>query len=320
MAKKIRPFHYGFYFFERILVSLFIFISRILPLKFIYPLSEFIGTMISPFLFSHRRRVMGNLDLAFGSEKNRKEKLEIYRNFNINMVKNFLEMISSLHNRKQRELINSIQIVGKENLDASLQKGKGVIAVSAHLGNFTILGLKLMNNGYCFRNVVRGFTDPLRKHVYEKYRMKQGQSFIFTRTSNQALKNIIQALRNNEVVFIITDENKRHGGVFVNFFNRLASTNPGPAIIHLRTGAEMVPMFLIRKPDNTHMLIIEPPLNFNCQGNRQVCVKEITSLITQKIEDYIRKYPSQWMWNHRRWHTRPREEKDQGDNPIYRKY
>jgi len=320
MAKKSGFIIYILYFFERIFLAFCIFLTRILPIKYIYSLAEFLGGIGSRFLFKHRRRVMENLNLAFSTEKNWRRKLEIYRNFNINFAKNSLEMLYSANNSRQKNLIQSIHIVGQENLDRSLQKGKGVIAIGGHFGSFGIIGLKMKDAGYRFHTVARAFTDPLRKKMYEKYRMQQGQSFIYTRTSTQALKRIIQVLRKNEIVFLISDENKRHGGVFVNFFNHQASTNPGPALLHLRTGADIIPIFLFRNQDNTHKLIIEPPLKISYRKNYKDNVEEITRVISQKIEEYIRKYPSQWMWTQRRWRTRPPEEKAQGTNLTYRKY
>lgn len=283
-------------------------------------MAEFVGT-VSSFLFPvHRRRVMGNLDLAFGDERTKKEKIEIYRNFNINFVKNFFEMAASFNRRNQQPLSNAIRILGQEHLDASLQKGKGAIAIGGHFGNFTIMGFKMKSAGYRFHTVVRAFGDPFREKMYEHYRAKQGQLFIPSRPPKEALKRILQALKKNETVFLITDENKRHGGVFVDFFHRPASTASGPAVLHLRTGADLLPMFLLRNQDNTHQLIIEPPLNIPDTKDRKAEVEEIMQLITKKIEEYVRKYPSQWMWTQRRWRTRPPEEKAKGIEPGYKDY
>lgn len=320
MTKRIRLKDYILYFLERLFLGFFIFLTTFIPIKYFYPLAEFIG-FIGSYLFPRQRsRVIGNLNLAFGREKSIKEQSAIYRDFTINEVKNFFEMLSSVNKKNKQYLNNSIQILGGGNLKASLGKGKGVIAVGSHLGNFTLIGMKLKEAGYNFNTVVRGFTDPLRKNLYEKYRSMQDQSFIYTRTSRDALKNILQVLRKNEIILLITDENRRRGGVFVNFFNKKASTSPGPAVIHLRTGADILPIFLLRNHDNTHTLIIEPPLTIPHKGDHDKDVEEITQLITQRVEEYVRKYPAQWMWTQRRWRTRPPEEKAMEVNPAYRDY
>ena len=260
---------------------------------------------------------MKNLDLAFGTDKSKKQKKEIYRAVTVNFVINFLEGVSGLYDKNKDHLIKSIHVIGQENLDASLRKGKGVIAVSGHIGNFGIIGIKMKAAGYRFHTVVRGLSNPYRNKIYSYYYNILDQHFIYSRPYREAIKNILSALRKNEIILLITDENKRHSGVFVDFFNHLASTASGPAVIHLRTGADIVPMFMVRNQDNTHTLIIEPALEISYTENRKANIVKITQLVTRKIEDHIRKYPSQWLWSNRRWRTRPPEEES---HQVYQNY
>ncbi|HPD60289.1 MAG TPA: hypothetical protein PKV48_00810 [Thermodesulfobacteriota bacterium] len=309
------------YFFERLFLAFFIFFTRFIPIKYFYPVTAGIGkigAMLSP---SYRKRVVGNLNLAFGKEKKPREKMALYRESTVNTIKNYFEMFASVNPLNRNYLYRVIQVEGKENLEASLKKGKGVIAIGGHLGSFSLVGIKLQEQGFPFHTVARGFTDPLRKNAYEKYRRKQGQPFIYTRTSREAFNITLQLLKKNEIIFLMTDQNRRFGGVFVNFFNHPASTTPGPALLHLRTGADIIPIVLLRNPDNTHKLIIEPPLLFSYTGSNKEDVKEITQVITRKIEEYVCKYPTQWMWTNRRWRTRPPEERAKGKtDPAYRYY
>jgi len=319
---KVEVKDYILYFFERIFLAVFVFLTRFIPIKYFYPLATLIGK-IGSFIFPpYKRRVLGNLELAFGPEKTAKEKIAIFREAGINMIKNYFEMLAAVNPKNRSYLIQTIQVEGKENLEASLKKGNGVIAIGGHLGSFTLIGIKMQAEGFDFHTIARGITDPLRKNVYEKYRRQQGQPFIYTRTSREAFNLTLQALKKNGIVFLIVDENRRYGGVFVNFFNRLASTTPGPALLHLRTGADIIPLILLRNPDNTHRLIIEPPLNpIATEGNQEEKVRSITQLITHKIEEYVRCYPAQWLWTNRRWRTRPSEEKAKGKtDPAYRYY
>jgi KDO2-lipid IV(A) lauroyltransferase len=309
------------YFFERLFLAGFIFFTRFLPIKYLYLVAAGlgkIGAVLSP---SYRQRVLGNLTLAFGKEKKTKEKMALYRESTVNTIKNYFEMLAVINDLNKRYLNSAIQVEGRENLEASLKKGKGVIAIGGHFGSFSLVGIKMQEQGFPFYTVARGITDPLRRNVYEKYRRKQGQPFIYTRTSREAFNMTLQILKKNEIIFLITDENRRLGGAFVNFFNRPASTTPGPALLHLRTGADIIPIILLRNPDNTHKLIIEPSLLFSYRGNHEEDVQEITQVITQKIEEYVCKYPTQWTWTNRRWRTRPSAEKAKGKaDPAYRRY
>jgi Kdo2-lipid IVA lauroyltransferase/acyltransferase len=320
MARPPRASAFILYFFERLFSAAFILVGRVVALRHFYPFAELVGTAgVSLFPF-HRRRVMGNLQLAFGGEKTSAEKHAIFRESTINFLKNSFEMLYSANRNRQRELLDSIRIKGREHLDCALKNGKGVIAVSGHFGNFGIVGLKLKDAGYGFHTVARAFSDPLRKTMYTKYRIRQGQSFIYTRTAQEAVKGMLKALRRNETIFLITDENVRHGGVFVKFFDRLASTSSAPAVLHLRTGADILPVFLLRNQDNTQTLLIEPPLGDVSSEGTVLDADALTQRIAQRLEEYVREHPSQWMWTHRRWRTRPEEEKAQGIDESYRRY
>ena len=320
MAKKTGLLDYLFYSCERFFSCSFVLLAQVMPLKCFYPVAELLGTLTSLLIPRHRRRVVGNLNLAFGDEKTKDEKLAIHRAFNAHLVKCYFEMLCSTDRARQSTLLGFVQIVGQDHLDRCLQKGKGVIGIGGHLGNFTIMGLKMNEAGYRFHTVVRSSVDPLRNRMYERFRMQQIQPFIYTHRSKPATTEIIRALRSNEIVFLIADENERSGGVFVNFFNRTASTTPGPAILHLRTGADIVPIVFFRNQDNTHKIIIDPPLALSSKGTRKENIEEITKAVTQKIEEHVRKYPSQWMWTHRRWRTRPPDEKARGIDLAYEQY
>ena len=318
MSKKNNTIKYFLlYLFERTSLFLLTTIVRIIPIKFLYNLLKKTGVAGSYVLFSHRRRIMKNLDLAFGSEKSKKQKKEIYRAVTANFVISFFEAFSSLYNRNKQYLIKSTRIVGQENLDASLRKGKGVIAVSGHIGSFGIMGVKMKAAGYRFYAVIRGLSNPYTQKRYSYYCNLQDQRFIFSRPYKEAIKSILRALRKNEIVLLVTDENRRHGGVFVDFFNHPAATAVGSATLQLRTGADIVPMFMVRNQDNTHTLVIEPALEIAYTENRKADIVEITQLITKRIENHIRRHPSQWSWSNRRWRTRPPEEQFQ---EIYRNY
>jgi len=133
------------------------------------------------------------------------------------------------------------------------------------------------------------------------FRDLSGQKSISTQPWRECLKKMLNCLRNNQIICLITDENKRHGGVKVDFFGQNSPTAMGPAVFSLRTGAAIVPMFIIRQNDDTHKLIIEPPLEFNLTGNQAEDIRHITSTFTERIEWYIKTYPTQWFWLHRRW-------------------
>jgi KDO2-lipid IV(A) lauroyltransferase len=111
----------------------------------------------------------------------------------------------------------------------------------------------------------------------------------------------MSSLRNNEIVCLLADENKKDSETVVEFFGHPAPTAIGPAVLSLRTGALIVPIFIVRHADLTHTIFIEPHLTPVLTGNISEDIFTITTAYTKVIEHYVRKYPDQWFWVNRRW-------------------
>jgi len=125
----------------------------------------------------------------------------------------------------------------------------------------------------------------------------------------QAAKPILRALRDNEMVALLIDQNVlRSQGVFVDFFGLPAATTPALAAFHLRSGSPLVPVFCYPNPDLSYRVKIGPPLEVACSGEWSRDVLQITALCTKMIEAEIRDNPGQWFWFHNRWKTRPEGE------------
>ena len=129
-----------------------------------------------------------------------------------------------------------------------------------------------------------------------------------------ASRDILKALRNNETVGILMDQNTvREEGVFADFFGIPAATTPAVATFALRTGAAVIPGFLIwDEALQKHRLRFDPPLKLIQTGDRARDILENTRMFNRVLEGYVRKNPDQWLWIHRRWKTRP-----EGNAPLY---
>jgi KDO2-lipid IV(A) lauroyltransferase len=120
------------------------------------------------------------------------------------------------------------------------------------------------------------------------------------------VNNSIRVLRDNQLLFIPLDQNfGSGGGVFVDFFGEKAATATGPMIFHRRTGAPIVPMFIIREEGDVYRIIVEPPIVLKDLEDEQESLLVNTQKITNIIERYVRQYPQEWGWMHRRWKSRP---------------
>lgn len=256
------------------------------------------------FVIQQKRIARESLKIAFGKEKSDLEIQQIAKNCFKNLGKGMIELIYFMEHPKM--ISENVVFEGKEHLDAAFREGKGVVAISAHFGSFPLMLLRCAQEGYKTNAIIR----PARDEIIEKYflsqRSKLGLNTVYSHPRKQCVDTSIRVLRQNELLFIPLDQNfGSGGGVFVEFFGQKAATATGPVIFARRTGAPLLPMFIIRQPDDTHKIIIESPLQVEERETDQETIEHNTARITALIERYVRKYPQEWGWMHRRWKSRP---------------
>ena len=188
-----------------------------------------------------------------------------------------------------------VAVEGEEHLARALAKGKGVVALSAHLGNFAMIGARVAAAGYPFSVVVKQPRDSRLANLIDEYRARVGIKTISARPRRETARRILRALRQNEIVLLIADEFKS-AGVRVEFFGRSALAPRGPATLALRTGAAVVPMFVTRGEKDQLTLRIGPEIDLARTENPQQDVGTNTALFTRHLEEMIRRYPDQWNW------------------------
>jgi Kdo2-lipid IVA lauroyltransferase/acyltransferase len=193
---------------------------------------------------------------------------------------------------------------GLENYLEGLRRGRGVIFMTAHFGAWELSSFAHAVHGYPLKFVVRPIDNPRVEKLISAYRTSSGNVPIQRRS---AARDIIKALRNNEAVGILFDQNTiRSEGVFAEFFGVPAATTPAIAKLALQTGAAVVPGFLIWEERlGKHRLRLDAPVELIETGDLEFDVLENTKRFNKILEGYVRKYPDQWLWIHRRWKTRP---------------
>lgn len=195
----------------------------------------------------------------------------------------------------REELCAQITIEGEEHLRAALARDKGVIALGAHLGNFTLIGPRLAAAGYPFSVVVKLPRDPRFAELQNGYRTRVGVTTISARPRRETVRQILKTLRVNGVVLLIADEFKS-GGVEVSFLGRRVPAPRGPVTIALRTGAAVVPMFMVRGTGGHHTLIIRPEIELTKTADSQQDLVTNAGRFAQELELMVRRYPEQWNW------------------------
>lgn len=278
-------------------------IARVIPAGCLYAFAKNIAALAYVFAVKQKRIALDSLNIAFGKEKSRQEIEGIARDCFMYMAKSAVELMFFFN--KPRVLRERVQIQGRQNLDKALTAGKGVILVSAHFGNFPLLLGKLAVEGYKAAGIMRPMRDARVEKIFLKKRKKFGVKTIYSQPRNECVNNTIAALRNNELVFIPIDQNFGTGGVFVNFFGEKAATATGPVVLAQRTKAALIPCFILRQPDDRQRIIFEPELELIEGKDAQDTISINIQRLTDIIESYIRKYPAEWGWIHRRWKSKP---------------
>lgn len=196
-----------------------------------------------------------------------------------------------------------IDVEGREHLDRVMATAGRALAITAHLGNWELLSRVPRLTSYPISIVVRPLDARWLDPIVQRARRAGGVDVIEKR---HAARPVLEALRRGHVVALLLDQNaSRREGVFVPFFGRLANTSRSAAVLSLRTGAPLVPVFIRREPGGRHRITIRPPVSRPDAAAGEEAIVELTRRCTEAIELAIRETPEQWLWIHDRWRTRP---------------
>ncbi|MGE5197371.1 MAG: lysophospholipid acyltransferase family protein [Deltaproteobacteria bacterium] len=278
-------------------------VIKFIPARYIYDFAENMGSLAYRFAVKQRNIAMESLSIAFEGQKTRQQMEQIARDCFILMAKSGTELIF-LMDRPQL-LKQKVAIRGKEHLERAISQGKGVILVSAHFGNFPLLLARLSVDGYKVAGIMRNMRDARVEKIFRAKRERFKIKTIYSQPRKVCVETTIKLLRGNGIVFIPIDQNFGSGGVFVDFFGRKAATATGPVVLAQRTGASIIPCFIIRQRDNAHEIIFEPALDLKKAQTPEEIVAVNIQELTCIIESYIRRYPAEWGWIHKRWKSRP---------------
>ena len=257
-------------------------IVRIIPESSAYDFARLVGR--TAFVLAGRQRIIAidSLTLAFGNQKSKEEIKQIAFDCFETMAKIAIEFM--LFTERTILVDQYVTVEGIENLDKALAKGKGVIALSAHFGNFPLMLTKLSMDGYRTTAILRYMRDPWVNQYFHSRRESLGVGSIYTQPRRQCVEKSLEVLRNNQILFIQLDQNFGTGGVFVDFFGRQAATAKGPIIFALRTKAPIIPMFIYREKGNVQKVVIEPEVEILQGKDPEETIKINAAKLTQIIE------------------------------------
>jgi Kdo2-lipid IVA lauroyltransferase/acyltransferase len=251
-------------------------------------------------LVCYRRLACAHLRFAFNGSLTEDKIKSIAESVFINLGMGLAEILSLP--KIKNKLDNIITISGMEKIDNVLSKGNGAIVLSAHFGNWELIAMYFAGKGYPSNVVAR----PI---YYEKYnewvsflRNSMGVNVVY-RTDSP--KKLIRLLKDGQLLGIVADQDiDSIEGVFIRFFGKEAYTPSAPVKLSSSVNTPITPMFIVRN-GLKHHIYVEDPIVVD-KSSSENWVEEYTQKWSDVVESYIKKYPEQWVWMHKRWKTLPK--------------
>ncbi|TAL26386.1 MAG: lipid A biosynthesis acyltransferase [Nitrospirae bacterium] len=267
----------------------------ILPFKVSIKAGEMLGLLLFYLWGSRRRIAVENIEKTAISH--RELAITIARETFKNLGRSFTEIVK-IYYGFGKDIIDSVEISGAENFNKARAKGKGILFLTGHCGNWELLGTAVAAKLADISIVARPINNPYINKFIVNGRQRHGNSII---AKQGALKVIIKRLREGGCVGILMDQSVLSDeGYVIDFLGRGAWTTKMPALIARKTGAAVLPVF-IRRTDRGHSLKIYPEVELSNTDDKEKAVLEDTKKFSGFIEGYIKENPSEWLWIHRRW-------------------
>ncbi len=285
-------------------IRIFGFFINLLPEGVALWIGRQLGNLMYLLDIEHRKVALANLNIAFGQDKTEEEKRSIakkcFRNLGMMAIEFFRIPKMDLETYQRK--------VAVEGLDQALKvldEKRGALLLLGHFGNWELMALmsKVIDRPILAIAKLIKNNPRLERWIIES-REKIGLEIIPPRN---ATPKVLQALSQNQIVAVLFDQRgRRSKGIWADFFGRKVPTTPGLATMALKSGAPVIPVFMVREGFQRHRLIIREPLQLIITGHFKQDVEANTQLFNQVLESIIRQYPDQWLWIHRRFERKSR--------------
>ncbi|NVM24463.1 MAG: lysophospholipid acyltransferase family protein [Desulfobacterales bacterium] len=276
-----------------------IFLSvRYLPIRLCHWLGKLVALMVYAFSRKDRDVLTSNLSLALRTPPSdpfvRKTIRQIFKNYGHYMVDFFL--MPQLPPHKIKRFFAEFR--GEEILQKALANGKGVILLTAHLGNWEFGSIFLRFRNYPLNVVALAHNTYLTNALVNSLRRNQAVKVIEANRSSFSGIEILRCLRDNEIVAMIGDRDFFGSGRPIDFFGKKVSFPVGPVALAMKSGAALIPAFVLRQSDGRYFGVLEEAVPFLVEGDRDDVIEENLGKTARVFEKYIRSYPDQWYCPH----------------------
>ncbi|MBI4551620.1 MAG: lysophospholipid acyltransferase family protein [Candidatus Latescibacteria bacterium] len=269
-----------------------------------FRLGGLLGELTFRVIRTRRHVVMQNLVRAFGDGYGKDTMTQLAQAAYRHLGQTAVEHARLLASRATA-ITGRVEVNGADHLAQAVQQGRGAVLVTGHFGHWELLGATVAALGYPISVVAKDQHNPAVNRLINEGRERLGLRVIPMASATHA---VVRALRRNECVGLLVDQDAGPGGTFVQFLGAPASTYQGPALFALRTGAPIIPCFIVRTGVERHQVVFEPPIQAVPADDEAADIQQYTQQYTTVLERYVRAHPDHWFWVHRRWKTAaPRE-------------
>jgi Kdo2-lipid IVA lauroyltransferase/acyltransferase len=261
------------------------------------PIGAALGRALHMLDWPHRRIVRRNLAFAYpelGPDQRRRLARRVFQNYGINLFELF-----QMGFMRPEDVARRVRFYGLENFRDALQRKRGVIGVSAHLGSWE-LGVQALPCvfGTQLTAVAKKFKSNFIEDWIHSVRTRFGNAILYKKDS---LGDMTRILRQGGILAILVDMARRKDGVDVRFFGKKATATPAVAMLALRCRSAVLPTFCIREPDGRIGIHVEPEIEMLRTKDLRADLMTNTQRITDVVERMVRRHPEQWFWLMRRW-------------------
>jgi KDO2-lipid IV(A) lauroyltransferase len=215
-----------------------------------------------------------------------------------NLAQTFLEVMYTPR-LNANNISDYVTIENRHYLDEALAEGKGVALLAAHFGNWEWLGATVALNGYPLASIIKTQRNDQQMRLINEYRRRVGIE-VYAKGGSEVI-GIVKAFKRGQAEGLISDQNAGKTGITLDFFGKPSSTHSGVSVFAAKLGCPVVPIFIVRRPEGGHRVLIQPPHHFEHTGHPAEDITAFTAKMSKIIEDIIRQYPDHWIWFHKRW-------------------
>lgn len=288
------------YKFEYLLTRLIGFFAKIVPLRLAYFIGDLIGDLFFYVIGTRRKVAFKNLQTCFAKEKNDHELKKILHQNYRHLGRVLMEFARiPLFNRST--ILSQIPIHNIDYLEELKKLNRGIFMLSGHFGNWEYLAAASANIGLPAYCIFKEQKNLAIDNIIKQFRMSLGMQPFKVRGG--AAKGILTALKEKGIVIIVNDQDAGRKGDMIEFLGSPASTNRGPALIAIKHRIPIIMGFGVREADGRIRVHLEKFPDINQFPDNEDGVKLFLVEYNKILEKYIRKYPEQWFWMHRRWKT-----------------